>query len=1155
MPIRKPTALCLTSSRLADELSWKCPGGHQHLPIEGSSPGIGNRAKASATYQPVMCKHLATAIDNYLNTKNSESIYTTNNEPHSLQQPSSTVETDEPPPQPDPNSHLPDLPQPSAEPQEHPTFRGILNRLTPSTNLEAQRTIQRLHRNLGHPTTAQLQKLLVERNANQRLLDALQAFRCEHCSQRSPPSQVPKSSIYKGTFFNDRVQADTLWLKVRPSSDAGDRVRAYPILVISDATTRLCAARLLPDETPESFQKTLERAWIRSFGPMRLLQVDEHRSWASEHFKEWTGQHSIQLMISPGQAHERLAIIERRHQVIRRALDLFLMDSEDYTSAGVINAVNRMPNVQGYSPLQWTLGYNPHIPGLLMEEELNPTQLHPTEAFKLKLNYQQIATKATSQANNDDRLRRALLRRYTGLKHHLQTGDLCYYWRDAVNNQKPGPKISWKGPATVVMTEHEPHEVLWLVHGTTLLRASPEHVKPVLNADPSTMPVSIEQPLQRAQLSLQQIRTREVTQYVDLPRSNKRAREEVDTEDEKDDTDSTPEPQASNVGCDSWSVSTDGQTWKRVHRKPRTNLYIPLAADQAPVHLFENVRIREVVRSEPAPTIVIQDDWTIDQDKTMGFEWIGTTTFRLRPQDDPDMDLEPEVKEILDLPPSTSLTSSTFEPSPLPTSSPLPTYDPEPQGDQPPAPPPDLPPDLIPDEQQIHQLGSDFRPQPDEDFKAKRARLDRQETFSYKQPTSTTTPTSFGPQRRHNLELPTHTTSSPYSNKPVDDSSLMTHEIEIDVTSENSHLPPGWHYENGFVVMDEVHDEWQIKGNCLIRRHYVPRNCTFQPSSCQCPIPLEHLGKTRSTFHGDSSYHDRWHTKDKQFSFLWTGSTRFKILPSYRKITHDIFYNVSDGYTTFVEPKSKDKNNLDEKKMSLSDRLAFTEAKRKELTSFFQHDVWEFCDPQDAKPDRVLKAHFILKWSTNADGSPRAKARLITQGFRDPDALSGALRTNSPTLTRLSRGMILSLASLMTWTPFTSDISTAFLQGKSHHKDRTLWIKLPRDACQILGLQTTESKLMQLKKPMYGLCDAPRAWYTEAVDRILSLDNVYRHPLDACLFLVFDPKQETQLPSPSNDDPTSPGRLVGRNPSPYHQPGRQMASHHSHRRRLHNSEL
>ena len=327
-------------------------------------------------------------------------------------------------------------------------------------------------------------------------------------------------------------------------------------------------------------------------------------------------------------------------------------------------------------------------------------------------------------------------------------------------------------------------------------------------------------------------------------------------------------------------------------------------------------------------------------------------------------------------------------------------------------------------------------------------------------------------------------------------------------------------------MMNDIHDEWQIRGNYLLRRHYLPRTSTYEPCEDTCPIPLEHLGKTRSTFFGDTSYHDRWHIKNKEFPMQWTGTTRFKILPTYRRLAHDVFYNASDGYTSYAETKTKDKNNLDERKMSLADRLAFTEAKRKELTSFFEHDVWEFCNPQQADSNRILKAHFILKWSTNADGSPRAKARLITQGFRDPDALSGALRTNSPTLTRMSRGMILSIASLMSWTTFTSDISTAFLQGKPHHKDRTLWIKLPRDACQILGLPTTDSKLMQLKKPMYGLCDAPRAWYMEAVERILSLDNVYRHPLDACPFLVFDPAEKSQLHPINKENCDAPGKLV-----------------------------
>lgn len=47
-------------------------------------------------------------------------------------------------------------------------------------------------------------------------------------------------------------------------------------------------------------------------------------------------------------------------------MEFFLHDSRDYNDEGVITAiccsipqVNRLSNVHGYSPLQWTLGYTP----------------------------------------------------------------------------------------------------------------------------------------------------------------------------------------------------------------------------------------------------------------------------------------------------------------------------------------------------------------------------------------------------------------------------------------------------------------------------------------------------------------------------------------------------------------------------------------------------------------------------------------------------------------------------------------------------------------------------------------------------------------------------------------------------------------------------
>ena len=38
-----------------------------------------------------------------------------------------------------------------------------------------------------------------------------------------------------------------------------------------------------------------------------------------------------------------------------------------------------------------------------------------------------------------------------------------------------------------------------------------------------------------------------------------------------DNTDQPSPPEPSSVGCDSWTVSPDGQTWKRIHRKPKNH--------------------------------------------------------------------------------------------------------------------------------------------------------------------------------------------------------------------------------------------------------------------------------------------------------------------------------------------------------------------------------------------------------------------------------------------------------------------------------------------------------------------------------------------------------------------------------------------------------
>ena len=107
----------------------------------------------------------------------------------------------------------------------------------------------------------------------------------------------------------------------------------------------------------------------------------------------------------------------------------------------------------------------------------------------------------------------------------------------------------------------------------------------------------------------------------------------------------------------------------------------------------------------------------------------------------------------------------------------------------------------------------------------------------------------------------------------------------------------------------------------------------------------------------------------------------------------------------------------------------FHQAKVKELKSFFENGVWSFQTTREAVPDRTFTSRILLKWAKNADGTPRAKARLVVRGYTVADALAGRLDTVSPASTRLGRSCLLNISSCLGWCGWSTDVSIAFLQG------------------------------------------------------------------------------------------------------------------------------
>ena len=1034
-PIQKAIRLASNDDDLLAELSgYRCNKEHYHLTLLDNNASLGSRVAATADVCEIFARHLTEAyhrgtpmehgfVGEIANTSSGEGTSD--------------------------DAVMPDTDAP------RPT--GALAQLSCTSPAVAARLVARIHRNLGHPSNKDLRKILQDHGAGDVVLDTAAGYECPVCARLAPPPQVPKTNLRSTYKFNERLLADTVWLQV-----AG---KPTPVLTMLDSATRYLAARVLNSETSSEFLRALQRGWIRTFGAPAALHVDSHRGWGSAEVRDFATEHNFEIVVSPGEAHERLAQLERRHQVLRKAVDVYMEEHNSNTMDGlvealtfVVPALNQTLSVGGYSPAQWVLGYQPSLPGSLLDSQLNPSHLHPTEAFQKNMMARATAATAVIKADADLRLRRALLRQHRGEAPLLHVGQRCYYWREAAG---PGPRVRWKGPATVVLVE-QGHRALptvyWLVHGTALIRAAPEHVRPDIES--TTLAGS-----GRDLLTLvRDVQNRGTTTYTDLVRTNKkRALTDVapDSDEEMFEPDADdprftpgPFPPGGAVGPTLSSTTSTG---------------FPPAS---PIPTAETPDVPELSTVTPtslAPTSPV---------------------------------VSPMLPENLPKVPSDLIDTDLEQYSPSASDRPANAADHDQE-------------DNKPQEQQQQQVGGaiaaqaihpSYAPQPGESFHERRARLDRQETIAY------------GPQLRR-----PESASTPYGPRPVTDQrpptaaqakeSLVEQSFLVDVLPPDSadapglheNLPAGWFVEDGYLCLEPIHDVWEMKGNQLIRHHYVARDTLFHPEETgDCPIPTSMLTKTRHTCIGSHRHEDRWRSGTSTPAEPWTGRTIFKIQPRDRRGASEAFYTASAGQHTYAgtaAKRKKDAKSLTERTMSLSDRLAFMEAKRKELASFFTNNVWEFSTEDEAVPGRVLKAHFILKWSKHPDGSPRAKARLITQGFRDPDALAGNLESTSPTLSRLGRSCLLSLAANKSWGTFVADISTAFLQGQEHPAERTLWIRLPKDARDLLGI-SSEKTCMRLRKPMYGLIDAPRSWYLEAVRRLQTIGFV-RHPLDGCLFCYY----------------------------------------------------
>ena len=341
--------------------------------------------------------------------------------------------------------------------------------------------LKRLHANLGHPSPEKLCRLLSEQGADQRVVCAARDYQCDVCveNHRGPKLANP-STIHEHRDFNDVVGCDGAYWK-------GSMGVTYHFLHFIDEST-LFHLGALSGRTVDEQISTFENVWLQWAGPCKTLYLDPAGEYVNTKWHTHLQQENIKVSMSAGDSHWQLGRTEAHGKIIKQMLTA--MDVEEPIESvdefkrclrQAFAAKNSMGQTRGFSPEQALLGKARSLPGSLMADEqtaahaLLDADTPDGLRFREDLARRERARRAFLSADNDQAIRRALLRRPRIAMNHFQKGDWVLYWRKHKGNMK-GDRGRWYGPGQIVVCENQ--KVVWISHSGYLIRASPQQIRP-----------------------------------------------------------------------------------------------------------------------------------------------------------------------------------------------------------------------------------------------------------------------------------------------------------------------------------------------------------------------------------------------------------------------------------------------------------------------------------------------------------------------------------------------------------------------------------------------------------------------------------------------------------------------------------------------------
>ena len=247
------------------------------------------------------------------------------------------------------------------------------------------------------------------------------------------------------------------------------------LLHLIDHVTRLSTAVHIPSKQPKVIMNAIISNWISVYRAAEKFISDNGGEFVNEEFLILCEQFNIIVQTTAADSPWSNGLVERHNLVLSEILDKVLTDSKcplNVALSWCINAKNSLHNVHGFSPYQLALGQNPRLPPFFTDTPPAHESPSSSDIVRQHLNALHDARRAFIEAENSEKLKRALC-------HNVRTAnDAMYVNGDKVYHIHQGD-TKWRGPAIVLGQDGQ--EIL-LKHGGFYVlthHCHVQHVNPI----------------------------------------------------------------------------------------------------------------------------------------------------------------------------------------------------------------------------------------------------------------------------------------------------------------------------------------------------------------------------------------------------------------------------------------------------------------------------------------------------------------------------------------------------------------------------------------------------------------------------------------------------------------------------------------------------